>query len=229
MKYELDGTRLKVTAESTDAWTGSTLANAVVVHPAAGRALRCGTVKAGRKSHTLVVRLDDKPDLSALVEQWQAACEAEKDAEANAAKTTLDAIRSGEQVIAIVWRDGECLSGHTVYGPAADLLTALGVAHWVDGWGCLVDGDLVADLGTKFSYPQAVDFARPAIEARQAEVAAAKAERAEKIAEAKATGKPVVLRTWTESRRVDGGDYPFACTEFARGDGSTFIKSINTY
>lgn len=229
MKYELDGTLLKVTAEATDAWTGSTLAKAVVVHPVAGRALQCGTVKAGRKSHTLVVRLDDKPELSALVEQWQAAVDAELDAEERAEQADVSAVRSGEQPIEIEWRDGEYLSGHTVYGPAAELLTELGAAHWVDGWGCLVDADLVAALGDTITYPQAAEFARPAIEAKQAEAEAAKAELAEKVAEAKATGKPVVLRTWTEPRRVDGGDYLFACTEFARGDGSTFIKSINTY
>lgn len=229
MKYLLDGTRLIVIAESTDSWSGSSACKAVAVHPSAGRVLRCGTVTADGKSHTLVIRLDDKPDLAALADQWLAAVAAADKAEETADQDAVDAIREGRAAVEIEWRDGEILSGHTAYGPAAELLTELGVAHWVAGWGCLVDGDLVAALGTEFSYSQAVEFARPAIEAKQAEAAEAKAELAAKIDAAKSTGKPVALRTWTQTRSVDGGEYLFACTEFVRGDGTTFTKSTNTY
>jgi uncharacterized protein (DUF4415 family) len=127
-------------------------------------------------------------------EQEQAETEARRQAEQKAEK---QAILTGETPIRLRWHDGEYLSGHQVFGPAAELLTALGLAKPVQAWGTLVDHQAAKALGTEFLYAAAVEYARPAKEATAAKEAAKEAERQAKFAEARETGKPVLLRKWT--------------------------------
>src|SRR5205807_124086 len=96
------------------------------------------------------------------------------------------------------YHDGEYLSGYSASGRAAELLVALGLAEEVYGWGTLVETKAITALGTEFTYPAAAAFARPALEAKQDGKDAAAQERQAKFDEARRTGKPVLLRSWTD-------------------------------
>lgn len=111
----------------------------------------------------------------------------------------VDDIKNGNVLIDLHYHDGEYLSGHSVSGPAADLLVQLGVAKDVGGWGTHVEHGLVDALGTSFTYQQAADFAKPRLDAKQAKQDAANQARDSRFAEAKQTGKPVLLHHYTEA------------------------------
>jgi len=152
--------------------------------------------------------------------------EAEKTAKVAKEKAELEAekqsILSGEKLITVRYYDGEYLQGHSVYGPAANLLVELGLASWVDGWGNHVDHKAVEALGEEFTYQQAAEYARPAIEAKEAKIAAKEAARQAKFDEARETGKPVLLNKWS----TDCCDRSEECSldihyEYAMPDGST--------
>lgn len=152
----------------------------------------------------------------------------------NAAKELeLDDIRTGKTPIKVSYRDGEYLSGYWVFGPAADMLVQLGVAKDVNGWGTEVERVLVDRYGKEFTYQQAEEYARPRLEAQAEAKAKAESERAAIFDEAKQTGKPVKLRSWSETRvtRDEGepGEYLFIITEYANPDGTVSRKEINTY
>lgn len=89
-----------------------------------------------------------------------------------------------------------------------------------------------------YSIPRArLDEIKAERAAKDADAAAKKRaaadERAAKFAEAARTGKPVALRSWTETRRAkeggEWGDYLFGVTEYAMPDGSTKQNAVNTY
>ena len=233
MKMTLAGCSLKLESEAADSWKGTTYADGVVTDPTHGRLLACGTVKVGRKSMTLKLRLSDKPALAAVVDQWLIAIAAKRDADAAAKQKELDDLRTGAAPIVCTYRDGEYLSGYTVHGPGADMLVKLGLAKEVSGWGVSVNDEVVKSLGTRFTYPQAAEFARPKLEADAAALAAKKASRDAKFAEARETGVKVVLASWSENRRVneggEWGDYLFIVTEYAMPDGSVTRTAVNTY
>lgn len=233
MKTTLKGTALCLTSEASDQWSGVTYGECVLNHPQHGRCLRCGIVKVGRKKTTLTVRLSDKPELAAMVESWEAAVAAKKEADAAAKAKELDDLRTGAAPIVCSYSDGEYLSGYTCYGPGADMLVKLGLAKNVSGWGVSVNDDVVKALGKSFTYPAAVEYARPAMESEAAKVAAKKAARDAKFAEARETGSKVVLASWSENRRVNCegelGDYLFIVTEYAMPDGSVSRSAVNTY
>lgn len=152
---------------------------------------------------------------------------AEKAAEEKAAR---DRIINGDDKIQTCYHDGEILGGYMVCGLAAELLSNLGLAKQVQGWGYIVDDATVAALGTEFTYAQAAEYARPALEARAARKTEAEVARQAKFDEAKTTGKPVVLRTWSE----DCNDPREECdidtvTEYAMPDGSTKIDRRHTW
>jgi hypothetical protein len=233
MKATLDGCLLKIESEAADSWKGKTLATEVVTDPTHGRLLVCGTVKVGRKSMVLKLRLSDKPELAALVNDWLTAIATKREADAAAKRKELDDLTSGEAPIVCHYRDGEYLSGYAVHGPGADMLVKLGLAKEVSGWGISINDDLVKALGASFAYPAAVEYARPAMEAKAAKDAEKKAARDAKFAEARATGKRVVLASWSETRRVncegEMGEYLFIVTEYANPDGSVSRDAVNTY
>lgn len=192
-----------------------------------------GTQKIQGQNRALKVRVGDKPELAEKVQEYEAAMKAFQEAEQRTRAQEVDDLRSGKTPIKASYHDGEYLSGHTVHGPAADLLIKLGIAKEVSGWGVHVEHGLIDSLGQEFTYPQAVEYARPRLEAAQAKQDAAKQARDAKFSEAKQTGKPVVLRSWTETRRAkeggEWGEYQFAVTEYAKPDGTTETKAINTY
>lgn len=139
-------------------------------------------------------------------------------------------IKAGVKLIEVRYHDGEYLSSHEVLGRAGDLLLELGLARNIAGWGCCVDDDVVKALGTSFTYAAAAEYARPALEAKEAQKTAAAAERQTKIDEARSTGKRVVLRSWMDE--CDGS----ACecswdhvTEYAMPDGTTKHERIHTH
>ena len=140
------------------------------------------------------------------------------------------AIVAGEKPIQLRYHDGEYLSGYMVFGHAEKLLLALGLAKEISGWGTHVDPDAVKALGTEFTYPEAVEYTRPAREAAEKIAAKKKAERQAKFDEAAATGSPVVLYKWSEEcnnpREECNVDN---LTEYAMPDGTTKTERHHTW
>lgn len=130
-----------------------------------------------------------KPKILAELLRRKADAEAKEQAE-------TDDILSGAIPIKAHYHDGEYLSGYEVYGKAAELLEKLGVTRYVDGWGYHIERKAIDTLGTEFTYQQAAEYARPALEAKQAEQVRQDAERQAKFDEARETGKPVLLKQW---------------------------------
>ena len=153
-------------------------------------------------------------ELKAMKAEEEAKKEAKEAAE-------WEALKTGETKITVHYHDGEYLSGYTVHGKAALLLKELGLAKWVSGWGYRVDELLVEALGKEFTYPQAVEYNRLAEEEKARKKAEKEAALQEKFDEAKATGKPVIIRKYT----VPCEDPREECnmdivTEYAMPDGS---------
>ena len=107
------------------------------------------------------------------------------------------AIISGAVTMQVKYHDGEHLAGWEVFGPTAYILTQLGIAKEISDWGCHVDNKAIEILGQEFTYQQVMDYMKPGIEAKL-EAAKVKAEaRQTKFDEARETGKPVLLRSWS--------------------------------
>ena len=142
----------------------------------------------------------------------------------------MTALKDGTKLITLTYCDGEYLSGYAAYGQTAELLTKLGLAKYVDGWGTHVPQAIVDALGAEFTYHAAAEYAQPALDAKQARVAKAAADVAAKYAEAKRTGKPVILRTWD----ADCNDPHEQCsldivTEYALPNGTTKTTRQHTW
>ncbi len=96
----------------------------------------------------------------------EATCKASKAAAAaareNARKAKIEAALAGlralTEPIRLSYREGEYLSGY-VTSAAAALLTELGLAKYVSGWGDYVEPRLAKALGTEFTGVQAADYA----------------------------------------------------------------------
>ena len=76
---------------------------------------------------------------------------------------------------------------------AERLLEEIGIAKYVTSWGYLVNLDAFATLGKSFTYPQAIEYMRPAKEAKAKKTAEAETRRQEKFVEAKKIGKRVEI------------------------------------
>jgi hypothetical protein len=137
-----------------------------------------------------------KSEIINAVQNWNAEQEAKKAAEEVHQAEELKALKAGEKEIVLHYHDGEYLSGYQVHGQEASLLKELGLAEWVDGWGYYVKSDVVNALGEEFTYPQAVEYSRPARDAKAAKTAQAEATRQAKFDEAKSTGEPVELERY---------------------------------
>jgi hypothetical protein len=74
----------------------------------------------------------------------------------------LDIIRKGEVPIEAVFYEGEILSGWRLRGDAAFLCKEAGIAHYVGGWGVLLDSNAYIALGSKFTFPQVELYIAPA-------------------------------------------------------------------
>jgi len=140
------------------------------------------------------------------------------------------AIRAGEIAIVPTWYDGEIVSGWQVYGAAGELLEKLGIAHYVSGWGYEINNGVIEKLGQNFTYPQAVEYAQPAIEAKAAAERARSEERDGKFAEAKRIGQPILLRRATvecDDPREEC-DLDIVC-EYAMPDGTKKVVRKHTW
>jgi hypothetical protein len=146
--------------------------------------------------------------------------------------------------VTIYWSDGEYLSAFAV-GNGGKEMEQLGLAHYVSGWGYHADGwdwatgHVMAGeghnaLGETFTLADAVEFARPKLEAKLATKTAKKAQKqasdVAKFEEAKRTGKPVILARWSE----DCNDPREECdidnlTRYAMPDGTTKITRSHTW
>ena len=157
--------------------------------------------------------------------------ETEKAAQEKAEKEQRIAdIKAGKLTIKAHYHDGEYLSGYTVFGEEASLLEEIGIAKHVSGWGSCVDDKAIEALGKEFTYPEALEYVRPTLEAKEAKKAAAEAERAGKLEEAKRTGKPVEIRSWT----AECNDPHEQCsldiiTEYAMPDGTIRTDREHTW
>jgi len=130
--------------------------------------------------------------------------------------------------IKLHYRDGEYLTGHTVHGNEAKLLEKIGLARYVDGWGYLVDYKTVNALGTEFLYQQALDFARPTMETKQARKDAEATRIASIFAEAAHTGKPIILEQYTAECNLEDCSQDNV-TVYAMPDGKTRSTRSHTY
>lgn len=171
-----------------------------------------------------------KPQIIAELKRREAEKLAKEEAEKCAKEQRIADIKAGKIKIKVHYHDGEYLSGYAVYGEEADLLEKLGIAKYVSGWGTCVDDKAVEALGKEFTYPEALEYVRPTLEAKEAKKAAAEAERAEKFEEAKKTGKPVEIRSWT----ADCNDPHEQCsldiiTEYAMPDGTITTDREHTW
>lgn len=181
----------------------------------------------GAKGSTVYIRNESAEQARALVD---AKMEEERRILREKEAAEIAAIKNGEKTIKLGYYDGEYLSSHTAHGVAASLLISLGVAKDISGWGVSVDSRLVAALGTEFTYAQVVEFVRPEMEAKERAAAERRAARQAKFDEAKTTGKPVVIRTWTD----DCDDPHEECsldrvTEYAMPDGTTKTERRHTW
>lgn len=148
---------------------------------------------------------------------------------ANAAKIAkeekIESIKSGAQPIKACWREGEYLSGHIVYGEAAELLEEINAANYVSGWGYCVNPKVIGALGEEFTYQQAVDFMQPANSAKAAKIAKNQAELDAKFIEAAATGKKVLIKSWMSDCHDKTEDCSFdENREYAMPDGTRKIE-----
>lgn len=101
------------------------------------------------------------------------------------------------QVIKLSYHDGEYLSGYTLYGQEGKLMEEIGLAKYVDGWGYYIKDDVAKKLGTEFQYHTAWELAQPAIIAKQQWAQMKKDRIAGVFAEAKRTGRQIVLNSYT--------------------------------
>lgn len=97
------------------------------------------------------------------------------------------------------YKDGEYLSGYTLYGETAEMLKEFGLAKDVLNWGVLVDDRVIKELGKEFTYNQLVEFVNKLNkekEQREQEQRIKEQEIfEEKLQQAKLTGEPVELST----------------------------------
>lgn len=158
-------------------------------------------------------------------------------AERKAALTILEAdVAEGRIPITLYYQEGEYLSAHSL-GMSGDareiasrLLKAVGAAEYISGWGDRVRDDIVKALGTEFTYPALIQHLQPARDAAAKRKADAEAARQAKFDEARRTGKPVLLRSWSE----ECNDRNESCdvdnlTEWALPSGKTRINRVHTY
>jgi hypothetical protein len=136
----------------------------------------------------------------------------------------------GAVMIKLHYHDGEYLSGHTLYGTEAKLLEKISMAKYVDGWGYLVNEKLVKALGTEFPYQEAVDYARPMLDARQAKIDREARLRQATFDLAAKTGEPVVLDQYMDEcndpREECSQD---SVTVYAMPNGSTKTTRNHTW
>lgn len=170
-----------------------------------------------------------KAEILAELKRQKAEEEARRQAEIARREEEREAIRNGQKKIAVRYYDGEYLGGYQVWGEAAELLAAVGLARYISGWGYLVDEEVVRALGEEFAYPDALSYA----ERRKAEKEAAAKSAVDlqaKIDEAKRIGAPIEIRRWTEPCNNPGEECSMdIVVAYATPDGSITIERRHTW
>lgn len=154
-----------------------------------------------------------------------------RDAEREAAREAeLDAYRTGVKKFRASWYDGEILQGWMVMVGPTDMLEDIGLGRYVEGWGYHIPAEAVKALGEEFTLAAAAEYMRPALDAKAVQVAKIEAARRAAFAEARETGKPVVLRSWTEECNDPREECSLdIVTEYALPSGSTKITRQHTW
>lgn len=139
-----------------------------------------------------------------------------------------------DAVVTVSFHDGEYLSGWVPSLHAEKELEGLKVSHYVSGWGNIIDDDVVKALGKEFTLRQVEDFVRPKREAEAKAKALAAAKKADsriaKFDEAKRTGKPVILRQWSDECNDPNEECDIDnITEYAMPDGTTKTTRTHTW
>jgi len=169
-----------------------------------------------------------KAEILAELERQKAEAEAKAAAEKARFEAEVAALRAGETKIVAKWYEGEILGGWTVYDQAAiRVLREVRIGKDVSGWGYLLPGDLIEAVGTEFTLADAVAWAAAR---HRPQGPSLEQIRAEKLAEATRTSRPVEVRRWTEpcaDRRLE-------CSldvviEWALPDGTTRIERHHTH
>ena len=184
----------------------------------------------GKKQQVGGVSLPDYDDVKAEYVAIQAEIAAEQ-------ASAVEAMLAGKTNVTLKWYEGEYLSAYCVTGNDINLimrtnaeLVKIGAAKNVSGWGTAVDSEIAKALGETFTFPQAVEFMRPANEAREAKIAAKAAELEAKFIEAKNTGKRVLIRSWDSDCHVKGEDCDCDMNyEYAMPDGTTKTEWHHTW
>jgi len=171
-----------------------------------------------------------KEEIKSLLKEKREKEEAEARIEQEAKEQEKQDIISGKKKIKVVWHDGEYLSGYTVYGQESDLLEELRIGEHVSGWGTHIPEEVIKKLGEEFTYAEAAEFLLPKRKAKEQKEAKVAADRQAKFDEAKATGKPVLLRHYM----ADCNDPHEECSldsvsEYAMPDGTVKTERMHTW
>ena len=140
----------------------------------------------------------------------------------------VDSIKNG--TIKPTYHEGEYLSGYTVSGKTGELLEAIGVAHYIDGWGYLVDQKIIDALGIEFTYAQADALTAPKRKTAADRQASLEQERQHRFDQARITGEPVLLRTYQDE--CDGTTEDCSVDDvsvYAMPDGATKTVRSHTW
>ncbi len=175
-----------------------------------------------------------KPNIIAELKRREDEFLATARAEAVAIKASheeeLRAIKAGEKNIELRWHDGEYLSGWEALSEAGELLEELGLARYVEGWGYHVKADVEEALGETFTYAKAQDVAQPVLDAIAAAGTTAEIERQAKFAEARESGKPVLLKQWSENCSDPREECSLdICRMYVMPDGSVKTERQHTW
>jgi len=111
----------------------------------------------------------------------------------------IEKIKNGEEMIQATWHEGSPLSGYMVHDDeACQLLKNIGLAEEISGWGTIIDWQFMEKVGDKFTYLQALEYTQPKRDKAEASKKAKEAKFNKASAEAKETGKPVVIGHYSD-------------------------------
>jgi len=171
-----------------------------------------------------------KPEILAELDRRELEKEARKQKELQEKADAKQRLLSGEEKIKLTYCDGEYLSGYYPLGESSSILKELGLAKYIDGWGTHVNKEVIEALGTEFTYHQAVEFARPAMEKKEAEKKAKEEAIQAKFAEAKETGNPVMLHHYMDECNNPHEECDLdSVTVYAMPDGTTKTTRMHTW
>lgn len=176
----------------------------------------------------------NKPEIIKILKEKKAEEERKKLEEKRRREEERESLIEGKIPLEISYHDGEYLQGYQAFGESAYLLSKLGLAEYVSGWGYHVRNDLIKTLGEKITYPQAKAYIEPEIRRKQEEKERREKEERERIErlieKAKELGEPVEV----ERHVVDcDGSVPECSTDilirYVNENGEFFTKRIHTH